>query len=262
MAAQRASYDSIIVERDGNVGIIRLNRPSALNALSSSLMKELVDALSDFEKDESIYCVILAGSERVFSAGADIKEMSSLSTVDALKQGNLERFDFVSRVSKPLIAAVSGFCFGGGLELAMACDIIVAAEGAKLGQPEINIGVMPGAGGTQRLTRAMGKAKAMDMILSGKQISAKEALDSGLVSRVVPDELWLSESKKLAHEIANKSPLALKVAKECVAKSYEANLSDGLEFEHKNFYLMLGSEDKEEGMKAFLEKRKPVFKGK
>ncbi|MGI0080335.1 MAG: enoyl-CoA hydratase-related protein, partial [Nitrososphaerales archaeon] len=189
-------------------------------------------------------------------------EMSSQKSVEAMKEGNLERFDAVSRVTKPLIAALSGYCFGGGLELAMACDIIVAAESTKLGQPEINIGVMPGAGGTQRLTRAIGKYRAMEMILTGKQISATQAFEYGLVSRVVPDELYLSEAKKLAQELASKSPLALKIAKECILKADESTLSEGLEFEHKNFYMMLGSEDKEEGMKAFLEKRKPVFKGK
>ena len=263
MAAKSRQQESLVIlEREEHVGVVRLNRPNSLNALSSSLMKELVLALSELDEDPSIYCIVLTGSDKVFSAGADIKEMSLQKSVEALKEGNLERFDAISRVSKPLIAALSGYCFGGGLELAMACDIIVAAESTRLGQPEINIGVMPGAGGTQRLTRAIGKYKAMDMILTGKQISAREAFEYGLISRVVPDELYLSEAKKIARELASKSPLALKIAKECVLKAYESTLSEGLEFEHKNFYLMLGSEDKEEGMNAFLEKRKPLFKGK
>ncbi len=263
MTPQSKHQDSlVVVEIEEHIGIVRLNRPSALNALSSFLMKELVQVLSELDEDPSIYCIVLTGSDKVFSAGADIREMAPQKSVEAMKEGNLERFDAVSRVSKPMIAALSGYCFGGGLELAMACDIIVAAESTKLGQPETNIGVMPGAGGTQRLTRAIGKYRAMDMILTGKQITAEEALAYGLVSRVVPDSAYLLEAKKIAHELGSRSPLSLKIAKECVAKAYESTLSEGLEFEHRNFYLMLESEDKAEGMNAFLEKRKAVFKGK
>ncbi len=255
-------YTNIIVEKDENVGIVRLSRPRALNALSSALMKELLEALMNFENDESVHCIVLTGSDRAFSAGADIKEISDQSAVEAFKARNLEKFDAIQRITKPIIAAISGICFGGGLELAMACDILVAAEGARLGQPEINIGVVPGAGGTQRLTRVVGKYKAMEMILTGHQISAKEALAHGLISRVVPNESYFSEAMKLAKELSSKSQLALRVAKECVLESYESALSDGLQFERRNFYLLLSSEDKKEGMSAFLEKRKPSFKGK
>ncbi len=250
------------MEIEEDIGLIFLNRPSALNALSSGLMTELLKALNEFQADDRIKCIVISGSEKVFSAGADIREMSNWTPAEALRQNNLGRFDLLKRISKPLIAAVSGYALGGGLELAMACDIIVAAEDAKVGQPEINIGVFPGAGGTQRLTRTVGKYKAMEMILTGNIIGAKEAHGRGLVSRVVPNELYLIEAKRLAHEIASKSPLAVSVAKEAVLKAYESNLTDGLEFERRNFYLMMSSEDKQEGMKAFLEKRKPHYSGK
>ncbi|MDA4111517.1 MAG: enoyl-CoA hydratase-related protein [Thaumarchaeota archaeon] len=255
-------YVNIKVEIEGDVGLLFFNRPTALNALSSSLMRELVDALTRFEENEKIRCIIITGSDKVFSAGADIKEMSTWNSVEALKQGNLERFDSLRKITKPIIAALSGYALGGGLELAMACDIIVAAEGTKLGQPEINIGVFPGAGGTQRLTRAVGKFKSMDMILTGNTITADEALNRGLVSRVVANELYLSEAKKLAHEIAMKAPLAVKLAKQSILKSFDSPLSEGLEFEHRNFYLIMSSEDKQEGMRAFMEKRKPVYSGR
>ncbi len=261
-AQSNLQESSVIIEKEGNVGVVRLNRPSVRNALSSALMKELLRILSELDQDPLIQCIVLTGGDRVFSAGADIKEMSAQKSIEALKEGNLERFDAVSKMSKPLIAAVNGNCLGGGLELAMTCDIIVAGEGARFGQPETNIGVIPGAGGTQRLTRAVGKYKAMYMILTGTPISAREAWESGLISRVVPDELCLSEAKSLAHELAAKSSLALKTAKECINKAFESTLSEGLDFEHKNFYVLMGSEDKEEGMKAFSEKRKPVFKGR
>ncbi len=256
-----APYTNIIVEREGHVGIIRLNRPSVRNALSSPLMKELLLGLQELDGDSEIFCIVLTG-DKVFSGGADIKEMSAQSAVDALKEGNLERFDQIKKTAKPIIAALSGYALGGGLELAMACDIIVAGESTRLGQPEINLGVMPGAGGTQRLARAIGKYRAMDMILTGKQITAREALEIGLVSRVVPDEMYFTEAMKLAQELATKSPLALKIAKECVAMAEESTLSEGLEYEHKNFYLLMSSDDKAEGMKAYLEKRKPAFKGR
>jgi enoyl-CoA hydratase len=256
-------YENIIVEKSGTaLGVVILNRPNALNALSSSLMNEVLVALNDFEDDDEIRCIIVTGGEKIFSAGADIKEMSNIGTIDALKRGNLDYFDNIRKITKPIIAAIVGYCLGGGLELAMACDILIAGENSKLGQPEINIGIMPGAGGTQRLTRAVGKYKAMDMILSGRLIGAKEAHDSGLVSRVVPDESVLIEAKRLASEIGSKSPLATRVAKDCVLKAFDTTLKEGLEFERRNFYLLLGSEDKEEGMKAFTEKRKASFKGK
>ena len=255
-------FENLLVERSNSVGVIRLNRPNVRNALSSSLMKELVSALESFEADAEIRCIVLTGNEKAFSGGADIKDMSDLNSVQALKEGNLERFDALGRITKPIIAAISGYALGGGLELAMACDIIVAAEDARLGQPEINIGVMPGAGGTQRLTRVVGKYKAMEMILTGALISAREAQGLGLVSRIVPNEEYFSEAMRIASEIASKPPLAVKLAKECILRSYESSLSEGLSFEHRNFYLLMSSEDKTEGMKAFLEKRKPVYKGR
>jgi enoyl-CoA hydratase len=255
-------YSNIKVEVDKDIALIFLNRPSALNALSSGLMKELLAALNDFQNDDRIQCIVISGSDRVFSAGADIKEMAGWTAAEALKESNLERFDALKKISKPLIAAVSGYALGGGLELAMACDMIVAAENSMFGQPEINIGVFPGAGGTQRLTRAVGKYKAMEMILTGNPIAAKEAYQRGLVNRIVPSKLYLIEAKRLAHEIATKSPLALNIAKECVQKAFEASLTEGVEFERRNFYLMMSSEDTKEGMKAFLEKRKPAYTGK
>ncbi len=264
-ASDRAQkeFGNVLLETDQGIGVVTLNRPVALNALSSDLMKDLLFALEELETDPDIVSIVLTGGEKAFSAGADIKEMSSLGPIDALKAGNLDLFDQIhQKITKPIIASINGYCFGGGLELAMACDIMIAGENAKLGQPEINIGVMPGAGGTQRLTRAIGKYKAMDLILTGRQITAREAFDFGLLSRIVPDESCLSEAKKIARELSLKSPIALKIAKECVNKSQETALSEGIQFERKNFYLLLGSEDKAEGMKAFSEKRKPMFKNK
>ncbi len=258
------TYENVLIENyyEGMVGIARLDRPSALNALSRAVMKDLLHALNEFDSNENIRCIIVTGGEKIFSAGADIKEMSNVSSIEALKAGNLDYFDQIQKISKPIIAAINGYCLGGGLELAMACDILIAGESSKLGQPEINIGIMPGAGGTQRLTRVIGKYKAMDLILSGRLVSAKEAFEMGLLSRVVPDESVLIEAKRVAMELASKSPIALKVAKDCVVKAFETTLTEGLEFERKNFYLLLGSEDKREGMNAFTEKRKPMFKGR
>lgn len=225
-------------------------------------MSELLSALHQFQEDTRIGCIVITGGDRMFSAGADIKEMANWTTAEAVSQNPLSRFDELRKITKPLIAAVSGYALGGGLELAMACDVIVAADDARFGQPEINIGVFPGAGGTQRLTRAVGKSKAMEMILTGNPITAREAFARGLVSRIVPSEIYLEEAKRLAHEIASKSPLALSIAKECVLKAGESTLREGIEFERHNFYLMMSSEDKQEGMKAFLEKRKPSYTGK
>jgi len=257
-----SEYENIRFEIDENVGIVFLNRSAALNALSTGLMSELLSALHQFQEDTRIGCIVITGGDRMFSAGADIKEMANWTTAEAVSQNPLSRFDELRKITKPLIAAVSGYALGGGLELAMACDVIVAADDARFGQPEINIGVFPGAGGTQRLTRAVGKSKAMEMILTGNPITAREAFARGLVSRIVPSEIYLEEAKRLAHEIASKSPLALSIAKECVLKAGESTLREGIEFERHNFYLMMSSEDKQEGMKAFLEKRKPSYTGK
>jgi enoyl-CoA hydratase len=256
-------YQTIVVSRENATGIITLNRPEALNALNFKMVHELVEALNAFEADETVRCVVLTGSERAFCVGADIKEMAGMTAVDMVKTNHFfPLWDKVGRFSKPLVASVSGFVLGGGLELAMSCDIIIASETAQLGQPEIDIGVMPGGGGTQRLAKAVGKYKAMEMILTGKRIAADEARTLGLVSRVVPKEACLEEAKKVAGDVSSKSPIALKLAKQAVNKAFETGLAEGLEFEREVFYLLFASEDHTEGMKAFIEKRKPDFKGK
>jgi enoyl-CoA hydratase len=255
------SYNLIKLSREGRVAIIQLNRPEVLNALNMQLMDELIAALNELESDAEVRCVILTGNERAFAAGADIKEMADASTVEMLKRDQFVKWDRIKKFKKPLIAAVSGYALGGGNELAMLCDMIVASDTAQFGQPEINIGVMPGAGGTQRLTRAVGKAIAMEVILAGRTLTAREALQSGLVNRVVPVEGYLDEAKRLANQIAEKSPIALQLAKEAVLKVFDTGLQDGLEFERKNFYMLFSTEDQKEGMAAFVEKRKAQFKG-
>ncbi|HUI23439.1 MAG TPA: enoyl-CoA hydratase-related protein [Nitrososphaerales archaeon] len=256
-------YETVLTSKDGTIGIITLNRPQAMNALSSKLVNELISALDDFERDDEVRCLVIAGSERAFSAGADIHEMAGMTAVQMTMTGHFfPLWDKVGRYPKPIVGALSGYVLGGGLELAMSLDVLVASETTQLGQPEIDIGVMPGGGGTQRLTRAVGKAKAMEMILTGKRISAEEARTLGLVSKVVPKEVYLEEAKKVANEIASKSPVAVRLAKMAVNKAFEMGLSQGLDFEREVFYLLFASEDKNEGMKAFLEKRRPEFKGK
>jgi enoyl-CoA hydratase len=256
-------YETIEVSKEGALGIIMLNRPQAMNALSGTLVKELISALTDLEQDDDVRCIVMAGSERAFSAGADIKEMADMTAVEMSMTGHFfPLWDKVGRYPKPIVGALSGFVLGGGLELAMSLDVLVASETTQLGQPEIDIGVMPGGGGTQRLTRAVGKSKAMEMILTGKRIGAEEAKTLGLVSRVVPKEAYLEEAKKVANEIASKSPVATRLAKMAVNKAYEVGLSNGLDFERELFYLLFASEDAKEGMHAFMEKRKPAFKGK
>jgi enoyl-CoA hydratase len=241
---------------------VLLNRPRQLNALSGELMDELVAALHDLDRDESVRCIVLGGSERAFAAGADIAELAAATPVSLYQGRRIERWDAIRSVRTPLVAAVSGFCLGGGCELAMACDLIVASETAKFGQPEINLGVMPGAGGTQRLTRAVGKAVAMDMILSGRMLGAEEARDLGLVARVVAQEAWLEAAKRVAGEIAEKSPVSVRLAKEAIDEAFETPLSAGVEFERRSFYLARASEDADEGLSAFVEKRKPEFRGR
>jgi enoyl-CoA hydratase len=256
-------YETIIVSKEGALGMITLNRPQAMNALSTKLVTELISALNDFEKDDGVRCLVITGSERAFSAGADIKEMAEMTAVQMTMTGHFfPLWDKVGRYPKPIVGALSGFVLGGGLELAMSLDVLVASETTQLGQPEIDIGVMPGGGGTQRLTRAVGKYKAMEMILTGKRIGAEEAKALGLVSRVVPKEAYLEEAKKVANEIASKSPVAIRLAKMAVNKAFEMGLSEGIDFEREVFYLLFASEDKDEGMQAFMEKRKPEFKGK
>jgi enoyl-CoA hydratase len=254
--------DLVLVERDGPVAVVLLNRPEQLNALSDELMDALVTALVDLDRDEDVRCIVLGGSERVFAAGADIAELAKSSTIDLYYQRRVERWDEIAGLWTPLVAAVSGYCLGGGCELAMVCDLIVASETAQFGQPETGVGVIPGAGGTQRLTRAVGKALAMDVILSGRFLSADEALRAGLVARVVAREAWLDEAKRVARAIAEKAPVATRLAKEAVDRGFDSMLTLGLELERRLLYLAFASEDAKEGLNAFLEKRKPEFKGR
>jgi enoyl-CoA hydratase len=254
----------ILIERDEErrVALLRFNRPKQLNALNGQVMDELCNALEALDRDEAIRVLVVTGNERAFAAGADIGEMADASPIDMLRTNRIAQWDRVRRIGKPVIAAVAGWCLGGGCELAMALDLIVAAEGARFGQPEINLGVIPGAGGTQRLTRAVGKSAAMEMILTGEPIDAREAHRLGLVARVVPNELVVEDAMALAARIATKSPLALRLAKEAVNVAYEMSLTDALAHERRLFYLLFGSEDQKEGMAAFLEKRDPDFTGR
>jgi enoyl-CoA hydratase len=254
----------VLVERDDarRVALLRLNRPRQLNALNGEVMDQLCDALETLDRDDAIRCVVVTGNERAFAAGADIAEMATATPIDMLRTNRIAQWDRVRRISTPVIAAVSGWCLGGGCELAMALDMILAGESARFGQPEINLGVIPGAGGTQRLTRAIGKSRAMEMILTGEPIDAREALRLGLVSRVVPEELLVEDALALAASIATKSPLALRLAKEAVNTAYEMSLTDALAHERRLFYLLFASEDQKEGMAAFVEKRTPDFKGR
>jgi len=252
----------VLVERDGPIAVVLLNRPDALNALSDELMEALVSTLVGLDRDEEVRCIVLGGSERVFAAGADIAELAKASPIDLYYQRRVERWDVIAGLWTPLVAAVSGYCLGGGCELAMACDLIVASETAQFGQPETGVGVIPGAGGTQRLTRAVGKSLAMDVILSGRFLSADEALRAGLVARVVARESWLDEGKRVARAIAEKAPVATRLAKEAVDRSFESPLTLGLEYERRLLALAFASADAKEGLNAFLEKRKPDFKGR
>jgi enoyl-CoA hydratase len=256
------SYSHLLLTKKAGYALIQLHRPEVLNALNMKLMEELVDALESLDKDDDVRAIVLTGNEKAFAAGADIKEMADATAIEMLLRDQFARWDKIRKIKKPLIAAVSGFALGGGCELAMSCDIIIASETAKFGQPEINIGVMPGAGGTQRLTRAIGKYKAMEMVLTGNMISAHEALQYGLVNKIVPVECTLQEAEELAKLIASKPPVAIRLAKEAILKSFDTTIEGGLEFERKNFYLLFASEDQKEGMNAFMEKRKPEWKGK
>jgi len=255
-------YKTLLLHPEPPILTIQLNRPDAMNALNIAMMSELVDALEAADRDEQVRAIVLTGNDRAFAAGADIKEMADASAVEMLIRDQFARWDRIRKIKKPLIAAVSGYALGGGCELSMMCDLIVASESARFGQPEINIGVMPGAGGTQRLTRAVGKARAMDMVLTGRMITADEAFRSGLVARVTAPEAFLGEAQALAREIASKPPLAVRLAKEAVLKSFDTTIEMGLEFERKNFYLLFASEDQSEGMAAFVGKRPPRWKGR
>ena len=256
------TYQNVIVRQEGRVGIVQLHRPEARNALNAALMSELIDALEVFEADAGIGCMIVTGNEKVFAAGADIKQMANASGVDMMSSPFIGYWDALRHITKPLIAAVSGWCLGGGCELVMACDTIIASETAVFGQPEINLGVIPGAGGTQRLTRAVGKAVAMDMILSDRRLTAEEALNFGLVSRVAPVERYLGVAIEVAAAMAAKSPIALRVAKEAVNQAFETSLNEGVLFERRLFNLLFATEDQKEGMAAFIEKRPAKWQGR
>ena len=253
---------TVLIDREEPVAVVRLNRPDQLNALSNQLMSELVGALENLDADETIRCIVLTGDEKAFAAGADIGELSDATHFELYFGGRIDKWDAIRKIRTPIVAAVSGYCLGGGCELAMACDLIVAAESAQFGQPETNLAVLPGAGGTQRLTRAIGKSKAMDVILSGRFLSAQEAEQAGLVARVVPQESWLEEAKGVAQAIAAKSPVGVRLAKEAVNQAFETTLAAGLDAERKAFHLALSSEDAQEGLKAFMEKRAPNIKGR
>lgn len=254
-------YTLILTSILDRAGLVQINRPQQLNALNALVMEELALALEEFDRDERVGCIVVTGNQRAFAAGADIKEMAEATAVEMLARDNIARWDRIKKIKKPVIAAVSGYCLGGGCELAMACDLIIASESAQFGQPEINIGVMPGAGGTQRLTRAIGKSKAMEMVLTGRSMNAREAERAGLAARVTPVEVYLDEAVKLANEIAARPPLAVRFAKEAINKAFEESLSEGLEFERRLFYFLFASDDQKEGMRAFIEKRSPQWTG-
>lgn len=254
----------VLVERqpEQRTALVRINRPKQLNALNGATMDALCEALEELDRDDAVRAVVVTGSERAFAAGADIDEMAEATPVEMLAGNRIGQWDRLRRINKPLVAAVNGWCLGGGCELAMTLDLIVAGEGARFGQPEINLGIIPGAGGTQRLTRAVGKSKAMRMILTGEPITAREAEAAGLVAQVTTDELCVEDALALAAKIAAKSPIALRLAKESVNAAYEMDLTDGLAHERRLFYLLFASDDQKEGMAAFREKRTPEFKGR
>ena len=256
------AYESILVESLERVGLIRLNRPKVLNALNSALLKELAQALETFDADDAIGAMVITGNEKAFAAGADIKEMAEASAIEMLKSGFIPTFDRIRGIKKPVIAAVSGWALGGGSELALSCDMVIASETAKFGQPEINIGVIPGAGGTQRLAKAVGKALAMEMVLNNRTLNASEALAHGIVNRVVSVGSDLDEALALTAEIAARAPLAVQFGKEAVNQAFESSLSEGLAAERRAFNFLFASEDQKEGMAAFVDKREPQWKGR
>lgn len=255
-------FIKVTEQKEPFIALIELYRPKELNSLNPQLMQEVRDVLQQLDKDDRVRVIIITGNEQAFAAGADIKQMADKGAMDMLLLDQFSTWDQIRKTKKPIIAAVSGFALGGGCEFAMTCDMIIASETAKFGQPEIKLGTIPGAGGTQRLTKALGKAKAMELILTGRFLSAEEALFYGLVIKVVPIEFYLQEAINLAKEIAQMSPVAVQLAKEAVNRSFETLLDEGLMFERKNFYLTFASEDQKEGMKAFIEKRKPSFLGR
>ena len=256
------TYENIVVETKGRVGIIRLNRPQALNALNKALIAELTQAIEAFDADDKIGCMLITGGDKAFAAGADIKEMADKPFIEAYLGDFVSNWNGAAKARKPIVAAVAGFALGGGCELAMQCDVVIAADTAKFGQPEIKLGVIPGIGGTQRLTHAVGKAKAMDLILTGRMMDAAEAERSGLVARVVPAANLMDEATKVADTIANMSLPSVLAGKEAVNRAFESGLSEGMAFERRIFHSLFATEDQKEGMKAFVEKRAPKWKNK
>lgn len=255
-------YTAVLTEVRGRVGIVKLNRPQAMNAFNTTLVTEAFDALEAFDKDENIGVMVVTGNEKTFAAGADIKEMAEASPFEMIAQGRVEQWDRIRALKKVVIAAVSGWALGGGCEFALSCDMIVASESAKFGQPEITIGVIPGAGGTQRLARLLGKNLTMEMVINNRTLTAAEALQFGIANRVVPVEGYLDAAVTFAEEIASRAPLAVRMAKDAVNAAFENTLTEGLKAEKRNFYTLFSTEDQKEGMKAFIEKRKPNWKGK
>lgn len=256
------TYTTILTETRGRVGVVTLNRPKAMNAFNQQMLGELFDALEAFDKNQSIGAIVVTGNEKAFAAGADIKEMAEASYVEMLTAGHVQSWDRIRGIRKPVIAAVSGWALGGGCEFVLSCDMVVASESAKFGQPEITIGVIPGAGGTQRLARLVGKYLAMEMVINNRALTAQEALQFGLANRVVPVEGYLDAAVSFAEEIASRAPLAVRMAKDAVNAAFETTLSEGLAVEKRNFYPLFATEDQKEGMKAFIEKRKAEWKGK
>jgi enoyl-CoA hydratase len=255
-------YEYVLSTSDGPVGIVTLNRPRQLNALAGPVMQELVDALERHDADPSIRAIVVTGGSTVFAAGADIKEMADSSAVDMLLRSRIGLWDRIRHVSKPLIAAVAGYALGGGCELAMVCDIIIAAENARFGQPEINSGLIPGAGGTQRLTRTVGKFVATDLVLTARMLGAEEAFQRGLAARIVPQEIVVDEAIRLGKELSQKPPISVRLAKEAITRAFEGRVDDGIEFERKLFYLLFATQDSHEGMHAFVDKRQPNYEGR
>ena len=255
-------YELISTRKERGVGVVQFNRPKALNALNREMMAEVIEALEQFDADDEIGCLVVTGNERAFAAGADIKEMAQAQPVDMLSNPFIDYWDRLLRIAKPIVAAVSGFALGGGCEFAMACDMIIASDSAQFGQPEINLGVMPGAGGTQRLTRAVGKALAMEMVLDDRRLSAEEALRYGLVNQVVPKETYLQEAIDFASQIAQRAPVAVRLAKEAVNAAYEMPLQAALAHERRLFYMLFSTQDQKEGMQAFVEKRRAAWSGR
>jgi enoyl-CoA hydratase len=255
------AYELILTREEQGVGVVQFNRPKALNALNREMMAEVVDALEQFDADDGVGCLIVTGNERAFAAGADIKQMVEARPVDMLNNPFIDYWDRLQRIGKPIVAAVSGYALGGGCELAMACDMIVVSESAQFGQPEINLGVIPGAGGTQRLTRAVGKAVAMEMVLNDRRLGAEEAVRRGLANRIVPVETYLQEAIQFAAEIAARAPVAVRMGKEAVNAAFEMPLQAALAHERRLFYLLFSTEDQKEGMEAFVNKRTAEWKG-